>query len=245
MNERDILRNAIAAHHHALELVATAKETLQKARDLASDLALKAAAFDGLDNEIARARAAQMKLCLANGDDFPPFDDAEFASRLIARDNVLTRLRHVRDTIPTLEKELADAEAEATRLDFAREACAEKVLAAETELLAIAHLEKIEELRKEHYVITALATRYVRHPPTINSAGQLGTVSQRRAQMSGAVHGVAMENILGDYEARGGMRVRHATSLAAQTYWNALKNDADVQFADFEQQDEAIKQAAE
>jgi hypothetical protein len=244
--KREELARAIQVHQQALEAVVSAKITLQKALDLASALSAELAGFSGLDDEIARARTASMKAVLAVGETHFEIDEPEgFASRLVSREVITARLEQVSGTISVLEKELSDAQAEAARLDFAREHAAEKVLAAETERRAIAHLEKIEELRKEHYIITALATRYVRHPPTANSTGQYGGVSQRRAQMPGSVHGVAMENVLGDYEARGGMRVRHAMGLAAQAYWQALKNDADVQFADFEPQDEAPKQAAE
>lgn len=246
MSERSALREAISTHKAALEQVASAKATLQKGNDLVAALSKELAEFQDLDNEVALARSANLKLALATGEQhFNIAEPSGFASRIIARDNAMERLASVQMALPTLEREVADAEAEATNCDFAIERAAEKVLAVETELRAVAHLEKITALRKEHYIISQLAMRYVKHPPSFNSAGQLGTISQRRAQMSGVTISAAMENVLGDYELRGGMKVRNEMGLAAQAYWQALKTNADAEFAEFEPQDDAPKQAAE
>lgn len=222
--ERKALADAIAAHAAAIETVAQAEATLTKANDLHCGLQAQLAAFESLDSDIARARTERMKLALATGEHHFPADEPEgFASRIIARDNLQDHLNRVRETLPLLMAERDFAQTNVATLDIEREIAAEKVIAIEAEEMAVAFLAQLNALRSEHYRLASYHNRW-RKTPT----------GMTQVRMSSIVMGAAMENILGDSEIHGGIRVREAIAKAMNEYWAALKSDPRAMLADFE-----------
>lgn len=233
--ERHALREAITAHDDAVEQAERAQTLLDKAHALHEDITDQLAGHKDLDAAIAAARANKLKIALASADHPLPPDDGqpEFAAKIIARNNLREHLDQIAVTLPVLESELKDAQKHVERCDIAIEHAAENVICAEAEQLAVEFLATLTALRRQHYVLASFCTRYVRRLPDEGGvrpiAGQLyGTSGPRRVRMSSVTLGAAMENILGDSEIKGGMRVRDAVAQAVSEYWAALKSDADA-----------------
>jgi hypothetical protein len=220
----------------ALSDVARAEELLQRAQDMADSINEKRAQFDGLDDEIAAANADNVKRAIMGESCVLTEAPQGFASQLVARDNANTQLQSVNEALPLLREQLESAKRRLYECDALRDAAAEQVIATEAEAMATAHLEKLDALRAEHYVLNFLSMQHVKRSPSENVVasvpGQLyGSGPTRRVQMSPVVNEAASEQILGASEFKGGLRVREAIGARVASYFRALKDDPDAALA--------------
>jgi hypothetical protein len=235
MIEREELRAAIDAHKTAMEAVTKNEATLTRAREFADKLSIKLAEFADLDERIDAARAATLKAAFATGE-APRFESEPegFARDRIRRDRLAADLAACEASIEVLERELRRAQAEAARLDLAREHAAERVLAAEAEQMAVDFVGRLDELRGLSYLLNAIVGRQVRRAPsdpgviTAVPGHFYGTGPLRSARLPPIVHEAAREAILGEYELRHGFGLRKETSAAVADLWERLQADPDA-----------------
>ncbi len=233
--KRTALSSAIAAHAKALNNVQVAEDVLEKANTHLSGLQDRFAEFDGLDQQIESARADELQAKFATGEEIASLVDppSGFAAATLKRDHLEAEIAAARSAIKILEGKLAQAEEDVAQRDYEREAAAECVIIAETEQLAIKHLAKLATLRKEHYILANLVNKYVKRDPSERVVGSVpgllyGSGGVRKIKMSAVVINAATQDILGDSERSGGIRVRDAVAQAVNDYWQALKADADA-----------------
>ncbi|MGJ0510338.1 MAG: hypothetical protein ACR652_25105 [Methylocystis sp.] len=230
--ERKNLAAAIKAYHVAQHDVERAEDMMQRAYELSENLELKCEQFNGLDEEIAAANAANVAHAIEHGETSLLTERPQgFASKIVARDHALAELASVNEALPVLQEQLEAAKQRLYQCDATRELAAEKVIVAEANAMAVAHLEKLNELRIEHYVMNFLAMQQVKRGPTervVTSApGYLyGPGPTRRIQMSETVILAASENIIGTHELKKGPFLRDAIGAQVASYCGALKDDA-------------------
>jgi tetratricopeptide (TPR) repeat protein len=231
--QRQSLAAAIGDYRMALSDVARAEELLQRAQDMAESINEKRAAFAGLSDEIAAVNADNVRRAIMGEDCLLTEPATGFAGRLVARDSADAQLQSVNEAIPLLREQLEGAKRRLNECDALRDAAAERVIATEADAMAMAHLQKLEALRAEHYVLNFLAMQHVKRAPSENVVasvpGQLyGSGPTRRVQMSPVVNEAISEQILGTSEFRGGLRVREAIGAQVASYFRALKDDPDA-----------------
>ena len=116
----------------------------------------------------------------------------------------------VRDALPILKAERDAAQVDVEECDAQVEIAAEAVVASEAAAMAEEHLDRLEELRIQYYVLCNLFTRYVRRTQhegeTVHSvSGHLyGSGGVRQIIVPPIVAKAVSENILGTFEQRRG-----------------------------------------
>ena len=243
---RIALRESIVAHQRAVQQVEQCEDVLAKANALCESLTEQAAEFSTLDADISHARADKLKLALAVGDHSLPDDDnSEFASRIIARDNVADHLRRVQSSIPVLESELAQAEDDVKRCELVREHAAEQVFCAEAEKLASDYIAQLNALRRTSYILNMMHAKQVRRAS--NDAGTpsshliYGSGPYRKVKTSAIVDDAVQENIIGFHEQKHGFGLRHQSGAQVADFWERLQQDPNAMLDDEEQHNEAAE----
>jgi chromosome segregation ATPase len=235
-NPRQQLREAIEANAEALADMRHAENTLARAHEMLGALMAKRADFDSLDSEIATARANLVKQALESegNEHLLTEEPSGFAAAKIARENLDLKIAGVRDSIKVLEEELNAAREHTDECSVAIEHAAEAVIAEQAEQMAISFMTKLEDLRREQYVLAALINRWIPRARSENAVGIHGEPVRgvRQVKMPAVVGEAASQPIVGDSERKGGIFIRNAMMEAVARYWQNLKDDANAMLDD-------------
>jgi hypothetical protein len=229
--EREALAAAIAAHGEAIGAADKARETLDRAQAFVDDLEAQVAQFGDLDVRIASSRAESIKRAMATGATPTLEPSEELTAALLEKAEAEHKLSAARQALEALRGELDTANAAVKRAGLVKEWAAEKVLATELDGAAESFVARLSELRRDFYMLQFSMRQMVHRDPDAPKpaviAGDL-----RPVVVSPAVVAAVRENVLGDSEARGGMRVRDEVASHVRDYFTALKSDAGAVFGD-------------
>jgi hypothetical protein len=227
---RTALRKAIAAYSEALDQLHKAESVLARANEMLEALMAKRADFDTLDSQIATARANLVKQALENEDDAHLLTEepSGFAAQKIARDNLDQKIDGVRDSIKVLEEEVLQYRHAAEQADYALDCCRESVFANEAEAMCDDFLVRLMEVRKLWNQIKHMAIRQMRRTPgavDISGRPYCGDGGLRQISMSPKVGLALREDPMGDYDRRGGLKLRDDVGRAVADWWARLRVD--------------------
>jgi hypothetical protein len=227
---RQQLRDAIEANAIALTDLHHCESVLQRARDLhCSLIAQRADAFATLDNEIASARAANLKRVLEGGEEeahflTEPVDG--YATALLARENLDEKIKAVEDSLPTLESELVESRKLAELADFHLDEARAAVFADEAEKLAIEFHERLHGLRLVSIELAAMANRPMKRNPAVQSvSGPFYGGGNTTIPMATKVLDAIAEPIMGSFDRKHPPQKKDAIAAAVASWWSALRND--------------------
>lgn len=236
-NPRSELREAIEAHVAALTRMHDAEVTLAKAGAMHCQLmARRADAFQNLDDQIALARAANLKRALDSDEDTRLSTleaPAGFAAALVAREDLDEQIQGVKDSLPVLESELEEARRAAERAEYNLDCARERVFVAEATETAQEFMRALMELRQMSLKLRFMAVRQVRRSPDArDSTGGpfYGSGPNRPLTMPLAVNNAIHEEVMGDYDRRGGIKLRDETANKVTAWWAALRTNPDAEF---------------
>ncbi len=241
-NPRGELRQAIEDYQAALGDMHHAENVLARANEMLGALRAKRASFDSLDEEIASARANLIKQALANdGSEHLLTQEPEgFAAAKIARDNLDAQIDGVRDSIKVLEAELANAHRHTEEADFALELARKGVFAHEAETAAREFMQRLMDVRRMSMMLRFMNLRQMRkHPNALSVTGShfYGDGGMRKIGMPRLVTDAVHEEVMGDFDRRGGLKIRDDIARAVADWWARLRVDPLATF----DADEAIK----
>ncbi len=117
--------------------------------------------------------------------------------------------------------------------DHAVELARESVFCAEAEELAREFTVKLADLRRTSHLLRFMAARQVRvrqkeDNQYSNAPVYWGHQQTRQISMKGFVIGACQENIMGDSDLHGNIKVRDTISKAVSAYWAALRTDPEA-----------------
>jgi tetratricopeptide (TPR) repeat protein len=235
--ERKSLAEAITRHASALQNVKKTEELLQKANSRLRALLAQSADLSEYNAGIEAKRTEGFKMAIVNDAPTLMQEPEGYAVVRLKKERNASEIAGTKDGIAALEEELEFAKREAADCEIARDHAAEAVLAKETEQMAIGHMEKLNELRKEYYAISYLATRYVLRGSNERSISNVpgylyGSGPTRLVNMPKIVKDAASQNIMGNFEINHGVKIRMDVEAAVKHYWQALKNDPNVTLDD-------------
>ncbi|WP_363348298.1 hypothetical protein [Methylocystis echinoides] len=234
-NPRQQLREAIKASAAALSELRHAENMLDRAHSLYDSLVEKRdEQFANLDDEMGRARADNLKRAIQGDENAHLLQEpGGFAAALIARDHLDQQIAGVHDSLPVLEAELTDARRAAEEADYTVELCRERVFADEAERLAQEFMQKLAEIRRMSIRLRFMALRQVRRDPNARSltGGQFyGQGHTRNISMPQSVAAAVHEEVMGDFDIRGGLKMREELSTRVADYWARLRIDPEAEF---------------
>jgi hypothetical protein len=231
---RIALREAIAAYGEALDQLHRAENVLARANEMLVALMAKRADFDTLDSQIATARANLVKQALDDEDNAqlhgqllteePP----GFAAAKCARENLDQKIDGVRDSIKVLEEEVLESRRAAEHADYALDCCREGVFANEAKAMCDDFLARLMEVRKMWNQIRHMAIRQMRRTPgavDISGRPYCGNGGMRQISMPPSVALALREDPMGDFDRRGGLKLRDDVGRAVADWWARLRVD--------------------
>jgi hypothetical protein len=216
-----------------MEDVTRAENMLHGAHDMLTKLLARSGDFASLDDEISSARAANVKAAIV-GEDTLWRDDpsGRFAERLQARDKIEEEIGAVRQTIPSLERDLDDVKRAVEAARYKIEEEAERVFAQEADALAREYLAKLDEVRRMSQQLWFMADIQVKHEPQKrrhDAPLYWGGEVTRQIAMTGHVASAVKENVWGDFDARGGIALRERIRRGVTQWWHRLHADPQAQ----------------
>lgn len=229
--ERLALARAIDDHLAAQDAVQAAADALAKAETYAKRLAVDLARHSAHEDALTADGAERVKAALAAGAE-PSFDLADEAAEAMRTKAKAANAAKATDAaIKLLERDLANAQAEAERLDRERVWAVERVMVAEAEAAAEEFHAKVRELQAVHYRLAAIANIFVpaREGETRGLAGAAPPPA-RRLRLGDKAHPVAHDDsILGTTEITNGRGERDRIAAAVREFFGRLKSDPEAQ----------------
>jgi hypothetical protein len=244
-NPRQQLRESIDAYSEALDQLHRAENVLARAHEMLGALMAKRADFDTLDSEIATARANLVKQALESEDDAHLSEPEGFTAAKRARDNLDQKIDGVRDSIKVLEAEALEARRNAEQADYNLDCCREGVFINEAEAMCDEFLTRLMDVRKLWNQIRHMAIRQMRRTPgvvDISGRPYCGDGGMRQISMSPKVGLALREDPMGDYDRRGGLKLRDDVGRAVADWWARLRVDP---LATFEVEETLIEDRGE
>lgn len=231
--ERKALAESITKYAFALQQVEQAEDVLQKANNRLCVLFAESAELSEHDAVIEAKRVEGFKMALINDEPVLMQEPPGYASIHLRKERCASEIQATKEGIKVLEAELDAAKENAEELNIAIENAAEAVIAKEAEQMAISFMARLEELRREQYVMAALMNRWI---PRTRDNAVVGISNEpvrgvRQVKFPAIVGVATSQPILGDSELKGGIRVRNAVTAAVNNYWQKLKEDAEAQFS--------------
>jgi uncharacterized protein (DUF3084 family) len=229
--ERKALAEAITRFAYAQQQVAQNEATLQKANARLSSLFAESAELSEHDAAIEAKRTEGFKMALINDEPILMQEPPGYASVHLRKERCASEIQATQEGIKGLEAELEAARAHVDECDNAIELCRERVFCAEAEQLAQKFMERLDDLRRMSHKLRFMASRQVRLRQTeANSRNTApiywGNEKSRQIGMKGFVVAACHENVMGDSDLRGNIKVRERISAEVSAYWSALKTDA-------------------
>ncbi len=132
-----------------------------------------------------------------------------------------------------LEQELEEVRRNAEEADYQIELAREKVFCAAAEQTAQSFMEKLNDLGRMSHKLRFMAARHVRLRRKENRASNppqmtyYGNETTRKIDMANSVIAACQENIIGDSDLRGNIKVWERISQAVTAYWSALRTNPD------------------
>jgi hypothetical protein len=228
--ERKALAEAIESYQTALADMHHAENTLARAHEMLRSLHAKRADFDSLDSEIASARADSIKQALdsAANAHLLTQEPVGFAAAKVSRDNLDQQIAGVNDSLAVLEEELANARRHAEECDYALELAREAVFGQEAEALAQDFLQRLMEVRRMSMELRFMSLRQMRKSPdalSVTGSQFYGDGGMRKISMPPLVADAVHEDCMGDYDRRGGLKLRDDVGRAVADWWARLRID--------------------
>jgi hypothetical protein len=228
--EREQLREAIKDYTEALANMHRAENTLARAHEMMDTLLSNRSCFDALDSEIATARADLIRQALDCEDNrhLLVAEPEGFAAAKVSRDNLDQQIAGVNDLLAVLEEKLANARGHAEECDYALELAREAVFGQEAEALAQDFLQRLMEVRRMSLELRFMSLRQMRKSPdalSVTGSQLYGDGGMRKISMPRLVADAVHEDVMGDYDRRGGLKLRDDVGRAVADWWARLRID--------------------
>jgi hypothetical protein len=235
--ERKALAEAITRHAFALQKVKQTEELLQKANNRLCILYGESTELSEYDAEIEAKRTEGFKMALVNDEPILHQEPEGYALVRLKKERNASEIQGTRDGITALEEELEFVKREAEETDYQVELAREAVFCADAEQLAQKFFARLNDLRQMSHNLRFMAARQVtlRRPERDSSTPQMfyaGSERSRSIRMSRDVINACQENIMGNSDLHGNLKVRDRVAQEVNAYWAALRTDADAKLSE-------------
>jgi hypothetical protein len=233
--ERKALAESITRLAYAEQQVAQTEATLEKANSRLSILLAESAELSEHDAAIDAKRSEGFKLALINDAPVLTQEVPGYAVLKLKKERNASEIQAAQEGIKGLEAELEAAREHVAECDNAVELCRESVFCSEAEQLAQEFMDRLNDLRRMSHQLRFMAARQVRLRQTESNSRNTapiywGNEKTRQISMRPFVIGACHENIMGDSDLRGNIKVRESIAEKVNAYWSALRLDPEAQF---------------
>jgi hypothetical protein len=232
--ERKALAEAITRHAYALQKVTQIEELLQKANYRLRTLLAQSAELSEYDAEIEAKRTEGFKMALVNDEPILHQEPEGYAVIRLKKERNAAEIAGAKDGIAALEEELEFVKREAEEADYHVELAREAVFCVEAEQLAQEFKHKLDDLRRLSHKLRFMAARQVRlqrateSRPDTPQMTYWGNERSRPIRMNRPVIDACQENIMGNADLYGNLKVRDRVARDVNEWWAALRTNPDA-----------------